>query len=233
MGHQHRSVRAVLMTIPLVLFTTAVPAGAATILRTQPVAAAPTQAQMIKNLRAQVRRLNRKVATLQKQLNAAKAELARAQGTTTTTAPATTTTRPSATTATPGTTTAPDCTAPCANAGGFKVMVSDFRFNVSSGNQFIEPEDGNVFVTLDVTFANGTSSTKTASPFDFRLEDGAGVIQSTELLSPCDIWSSAMLTAGGSLGPKCLGFEATANEPTGLTLEWKPGLFTTYEIPLS
>lgn len=233
MAHHHR-VRAVLVAIPLALITPATPAVAATTLTTQLVSA-PTNQQTIKNLRAQVRRLNKKVRSLQRQLNAAKAELERVNGTTTTTMTTgtTTTTVASTTTGAPTTTIAPDCTAPCANANDFKVMITNFKYDAPSGNEFIQPESGNVYVTMDVTFANDSNDTEMASPFDFELEDGAGVVQSASLISPCDSWSSVQLSAGGNLGPKCLAFEATAGQPTGLTLQWKPGLFTVYKVPLS
>lgn len=137
------------------------------------------------------------------------------------------------TTTTPPTTEAAACRPPCADSRGFSVMVSDYRFNVDSGNQFIQPEAGNVYVQLHVTFMNKTSRSQTASPFDFKLMDGKGITRTEELISPCDSWSSAQLSPGATLGPKCLAFQAASDAPTGITLIWRPGLVTDYKIPLS
>ena len=42
------------------------------------------------------------------------------------------------------------------------------------------------------------------------------------------------LTTGASLGPKCLGFQTTAGQPSGLVLVWTPQFGGgDYDIPLS
>lgn len=149
--------------------------------------------------------------------------------TTTTAAPTTTTTAAPTTT----TTAAAGCTEPCANADNFVVHVTNFRYDVASDNQFIQPETGNVYVTLDVTFHNHNGSTHRASPFDFTLTDGTGVSRDVEWLGPCETWSSAELSPGATLGPKCLAFQAAAGHQSGITLKWTPGFFgSTYTIPL-
>lgn len=110
--------------------------------------------------------------------------------------------------------------------------MSNFRFDVSSGNQFITPESGNVFVTMKVTFINRAKSAKSAGPFDFKLKAG-GVEQDAELVGPCESWSSVEVSPGASYGPKCLAFQAKASARKGLVLIWRPGLLLTHDIPVS
>lgn len=150
--------------------------------------------------------------------------------TTTTTAGTTTTTTAPTTT----TTAAQACTQPCAEANGLTVELSNFVYNASSGNQFDTPESGNVFVTVNATFINKSNTNQSVSPFDFKLRS-AGVEHSTTLLfgGSCEYWSTVEVTPGASYGPKCLAFEASANQPTGLVVVWKPGLLKTHDIPVS
>jgi len=166
--------------------------------------AAPSKDQQIKDLKAQVQKL-------QKQIKDLKAELTKLKGPTP---------KPGA------------CKAPCADSKGWQVMITNYQFDVSSDNQFIQPEEGNVYVQMDVTFANKTKKEQTASAFDFKLKDGTGVSRNEEFVGPCESWSSARLAPGASLGPKCIAFQAASSPSTGITLEWKPGLIDTYKIPL-
>ena len=123
------------------------------------------------------------------------------------------------------------CAKPCANAGGWIAELSDFRFNVSSSEEFMTPEAGNVFVTVYVTFINRSKDADSASPVDFKLRS-AGVEHNVDFTGPCSTWSSVAVTPGASYGPRCLAFQATASERTGLVVVWKPGLVR-YDIPVS
>lgn len=124
------------------------------------------------------------------------------------------------------------CRQPCADANGWIVEVKNFKYDVSSGNEFITPESGNVFVTMKVTFINHAKSSKSAAAFDFKLKAG-GVEQNAELIGPCESWSSVDVSPGASYGPKCLAFQAKAGQSKGIVLIWRPGLVFTYDIPLS
>ena len=101
---------------------------------------------------------------------------------------------------------------------------------------FVQPEAGNVFVTVDVAFLNKTSQEQHANPLEFVLRDATGVKHSVEFsMSACETWSAVNLTSGASLGPKCLAFQAAAGKPAGLKLVWSPRLFAggDHEIGLS
>jgi hypothetical protein len=39
----------------------------------------------------------------------------------------------------------------------------------------------------------------------------------------CEIWSGVTVVPGGTYGPKCTTFEATAGKTNGLVLIWRPG----------
>jgi hypothetical protein len=123
------------------------------------------------------------------------------------------------------------CAKPCANAGGWIAELSNFRFDVSSSNEFVTPEAGDVFVTVYVTFINKSKGTESANPVDFKLMS-AGAGHDVDFMGPCGTWSSVQVTPGASYGPKCLAFQAQADQRTGLVVVWKPGLVM-YDIPVS
>jgi hypothetical protein len=130
----------------------------------------------------------------------------------------------------------PACVQPCANANGWIVQTANLKYDAPSGNQFVQPEAGNVYVTVDVTFINKTSQEQHANPFEFVLRDPSGVKHSVDFLaSACETWSAVNLTTGASLGPKCLAFQAAAGKPAGLKLVWTPHFFGggDHEINLS
>jgi hypothetical protein len=122
------------------------------------------------------------------------------------------------------------CTKPCADAGGWIAQISNYKFDAQSGNPYIKPESGNVFVTLDVTFSNKTSSKKSANEFEFKLKS-AGVEHHTTI-GPCESWAPADVSPGSSYGPKCMAFQAASSQRSGLILIWQPGITKTYDIPL-
>jgi len=114
---------------------------------------------------------------------------------------------------------------PCANDNyGWIVTVSDLKYDTASGNPFQTPEAGNVYVTLNVSFTNETGQERHANPFEFVLQDGAGVKHRITALSACPDWQPVNLTPGATFGPRCLAFEATAGRPAGLTLVWTPSI---------
>jgi hypothetical protein len=130
-------------------------------------------------------------------------------------APATTTPKP----ATPAA-----CQAPCAEVKGQIVHVTGVQYDAQSGNEFVKPDPGNVFVRVDVTFTNNSNQELSANPFNFVLLDGSGIKHmSTFTVGDCQ-WQAVNITKGASLGPKCLAFQATAGKPSPLTLVWNPSL---------
>lgn len=158
--------------------------------------------------------------------------------TTTTESPAAATTPAGSATSTAAGTESPTevesgCTKPCADDDGWIAEITKVKYGVSSGNEFTTPEPGNVFVTMDVTFVNKTTSSHSASDFDFKLES-AGVSRNTEIIGPCESWSPVDVRQGASYGPKCLAFQAKSGSRSGLTVIWEPSLFSQpYEIPVS
>jgi hypothetical protein len=123
---------------------------------------------------------------------------------------------------------------PCANDNyGWIVNVNEFHYDAASGSPFERPEAGNVYVTVLVTFTNRLSREEHADPFKFVLQDGAGVKHSVSWFTSCPLWAGVNLTTGATLGPKCLGFQATAGTPSGLTLVWTPQFGGgDYDLPL-
>src|SRR5262249_12526118 len=125
---------------------------------------------------------------------------------------------------------------PYANDNYGRIAVgSNFKYEAPSGS-FSQPEAGNVFVTMDVTFTDKLDSEQQANPTQFVLQDGAGVKHAWRpfLAGPCASWQPVNVTRGGSFGPKCLSFEAAAGKPSGLVLVWTPsGLGGGYNIKLT
>jgi Domain of unknown function (DUF4352) len=126
----------------------------------------------------------------------------------------------------------PACTAPCANADGWIVQVSDFKYGADSGNEFEKPEAGNVYVTVDVTFINHTRQEQNANPTTFVLQDANGIKHTVTFTDRCQVFNPVNLTTGSQLGPKCIAFEATAGKPSPLTLVWTPQLFGGSDHPI-
>jgi hypothetical protein len=115
--------------------------------------------------------------------------------------------------------------APCGNDSGFSVTVSNIQRSLPAG-QFLQPEAGNHYVKVDVTFRNTDSSEHNANPLNFVLKDATGVKHTVTIsdAAGCSVWEAVNLTQGATLGPKSLCFEA-AGDPTGkLTLVWTPAL---------
>jgi hypothetical protein len=113
---------------------------------------------------------------------------------------------------------------PCANDNyGWIVTVNHVQYDAPGGS-FTQPESGNVFVLVDVTFTNKLSAEQHANPTQFVLLDGAGVKHAWRPMveGPCTSWEAVNVTQGATFGPKCLSFEATAGKPAGLVLVWTP-----------
>jgi hypothetical protein len=112
---------------------------------------------------------------------------------------------------------------PCANDSyGWIVSVNGLRYDAPSGSAFDHPETGNVYVTVSVTFTNRLDREEHANPFNFVLMDSAGVKHAVSWFTSCPLWAGVNLTSGATLGPKCVGFQATAGRPSGLVLVWTP-----------
>jgi hypothetical protein len=124
---------------------------------------------------------------------------------------------------------------PCANDNyGWIVTVSQVIYGADSGNPYENPEAGNVYVSLTLTFTNKTSNAHSASPVNFKLIDGNGVSHTYTFTENCPSWSSVDIAPGGSYGPKCTVFEATAGKPAPIVLDWNPSLFGgDYKMKLS
>jgi hypothetical protein len=124
---------------------------------------------------------------------------------------------------------------PCANDDyGWIVNVNGFRYDAPAGTAWERPETGNVYVTVSVSFRNRLAQEQHADPFRFVLQDGAGVKHAVTWFTACPLWAGVNLTTGATLGPKCLGFQATAGQPSGLVLVWTPEFGGgDYDIPLS
>jgi hypothetical protein len=124
---------------------------------------------------------------------------------------------------------------PCANDNyGWIATISNLRYGAQA-SQFEQPEAGNVFVMVDVTFANKLDQEQHANPTEFVLMDGAAIKHTWRPLAEgCATWEPVNLTKGATLGPKCLSFEAAAGKPSPLTLVWTPtGFGGGYSIKLS
>jgi hypothetical protein len=123
---------------------------------------------------------------------------------------------------------------PCANDNyGWIVNVNRVQYDAPGGS-YSQPEAGNVFVLVDVTFTNKLAGEQHANPTQFVLLDGAGIKHTWRpfLDGPCATWEPVNVTRGASFGPKCLSFEAAAGKPAGLVLVWTPS-FGGYNLKLS
>jgi hypothetical protein len=76
-----------------------------------------------------------------------------------------------------------------------------------------------------VTFTNAANGDRHADPFNFVLQDGAGVKHPVRWTTFCPLLTGVNVTPGASYGPKCLAFEAVAGRPQPLTLMWTPAPF--------
>jgi hypothetical protein len=119
---------------------------------------------------------------------------------------------------------APACAAPCASLGGWSVHAGRLQYDADPGSGLQRPEPGNVYVTVDVKFANRTGREQHADAFQFVLRDGSGVKHPLVWLAGCPAWQGVNLTPGSTYGPKCVAFQAAAGQPAGLVLVWTPGL---------
>lgn len=124
---------------------------------------------------------------------------------------------------------------PCANDNyGWVVVPNRFQYDAASGNPYETPEAGNVYVTVDVTFTNYLGSSRSANPFDFKLQDGTGVTHDLTYTDNCPLWQSVDVGPGATYGPKCLAFEAVARHPTNIYLIWTPSILSgSYRMKLS
>jgi hypothetical protein len=116
---------------------------------------------------------------------------------------------------------------PCANDNyGWILTVSNVKYDARSANEFEKPEQGNVFVTMIVTFTNKRDQEQHANPTTFVLLDGSGVKHSWKpmISGNCQTWDPVNVTPGATFGPRCLSFEASAATPAGLVLLWTPTL---------
>ena len=98
--------------------------------------------------------------------------------------------------------------APCAEAGGYRVEVSD-----------VTVQDG--LVTMQVTFTV-SSQAQHAQPEDFVLREGLAIRRpAREPASKCPAWPRTNIAVGTTFGPKPLCFHI-ANRTSPFVLNWRP-----------
>ncbi|HKF16999.1 MAG TPA: hypothetical protein VKF14_07410 [Candidatus Dormibacteraeota bacterium] len=100
---------------------------------------------------------------------------------------------------------------PCAEAGGYRVQVSD-----------VTVQDG--IVKMQVTFEVRGRQSMHAEPEDFRLREGGQTLRPiTDRASGCPGWPRTSIPDGSSLGPKPLCFRP-AHAASPLMMNWNPDL---------
>ena len=100
---------------------------------------------------------------------------------------------------------------PCADAGGYRVEVSNVTL-----------EDG--LVKMQATFDVHGRQSMHAEPDDFRLKDGGQTLRPvTDPVSGCRGWPRTSIPDGTSLGPKSLCFRP-GRAASPLVLNWNPDL---------
>lgn len=122
--------------------------------------------------------------------------------------------------------------APCANHNGYSVTVDSLNTDSPVGT-FAKPDAGNNFITMNVTFHNGTTTYQSVNLAEFKLTDASGIKHYPVVLTDapgCGGWVPVQIPAGGSYGPKPLCFQGTVNGD--LTLDWSPGFVGEITISL-
>lgn len=120
----------------------------------------------------------------------------------------------------------PACQQPCAAINGVTVTVSDVKYGADSGNPYLQPQAGNVYVTMNVDMRNDNPTAANLNASNFALQDAKGVKHFIAFSTACPSWPAINLTKGADSGPKCLVFQAAANAPSPLTLIWTPTVFS-------
>jgi hypothetical protein len=116
--------------------------------------------------------------------------------------------------------------APCGEDGsGFQVYVDSLNRNVPQGDT-LTPDSGNHYVQVTVHFVNKSSSEGSANPFNFVLQDPAGVKHTVSLTadSQCPFFEAVNVVPGATLTSKTMCFQAGGDPKGKLILVWTPQL---------
>lgn len=111
-----------------------------------------------------------------------------------------------------------------------KVIVAVPERKWDSGNQFIQPENGNEFVKVQVTIENNSDSEAMYNSFDWKLQDSKGVIKDVD----GSIFTIDGALDSGQLAPKgtvsgFLVFQVPADD-VGLTLRYSPSFWSEKKV---
>lgn len=129
------------------------------------------------------------------------------------------------------------------NAGGYKVgetivfkdskiTVTNVTRNFSTGNMFSVPESGKEFIKVDLAIVNTTTAKKSFSAYDWKVQDGDGVIKDINFAATSIIdggLTSSVDLAGGGKWSGSIVFEVPAGD-TNLQLQYKPSLFSSTTV---
>ena len=129
------------------------------------------------------------------------------------------------------------------NSGGYKVgetivfkdskiTITNVTRNFSTGNMFAVPESGKEFVKVDLAIVNTTTAKKSFSAYDWKIQDGDGVIKDINFSATSIIdggFTSSVDLAGGGKWSGSMVFEIPAGD-TNLQLQYKPSLFSSTTV---
>lgn len=139
-----------------------------------------------------------------------------------------TTAKPAASTPTPTPKHAPaptqSCQGICAVHNGVTLTVTNVQYGWQDPEGIDTPDPGNVYVVLQVTISNHSSSNYefgAADPLLFSLQDASGLQHDPTILidDPATEFDNVTLLPGATQS-ETYAFQARANEPTGLILIW-------------
>lgn len=113
-----------------------------------------------------------------------------------------------------------------------KVTVTSVERNWNSGNQYVTPETGNEFVKVEVSIENNSNSQVSYNTFDWKMQDGSGVIKD---IDPNTFMVDGSLDSG-QLAPngKVTGFMVfqVPADDTNLVLSYNPSFFSDKKVEI-
>jgi|GEM_PF-890837 hypothetical protein len=116
---------------------------------------------------------------------------------------------------------------------GKQLTVTKIERNYSTGNQFSVPKAGKEFVRVYIELVNSSSSEISFSPFDFKVQDGDGLISSIDSTSYSltDALSSNSLAIGGKVKGSVV-FEVPKDDKT-IVLTYSASFWTGEKIKVN
>lgn len=112
---------------------------------------------------------------------------------------------------------------------GNQLIVNKVTRNFDTGNQFSVPKTGQEYVVVDVEIRNNGKNKISYNPFDFKIQDSQGNIESTGLFVGLDNpISSGELSVGGKITGQ-LGFEVPKDD-LDLVLTYEVSFWSNKEI---